>query len=555
MSFMHKFNGKVWGSFIVFSFFVFGYFFSKSYQPVSSAHLSSEHQPAYTKESFETYIFEKRRLLQDRTFFNNGSCEKELTDIYDYIGSLKVENFDKENVKAHFSSILKTLFDFRMEVRKVYQDEYFKGHVSKSCAFAHRKLFRGMRVLEDFVGMVGAGTYRKPAAADLLGKKEAEEFYRVFEGNKENFLWNTDYENQNSTKYIPQSGDVLLSRGSATVSAAIARITDEDSNFSHIGLVYVDPVTKKVETIEAHIEYGTLVADISEYRDMKARALVFRFHDPSKTKEENAKIAHEAASKARAEVEKYKKKFGFSKYPSICYDFSMKVDNPINIEPSNDAKSRKCLFCSEVVSLGFSLAGNVKYRVPTFLSPLNPKNRKFIEDIGVTVKETFAPADIELDPYFDLVLEWRDYIRIHKTHRMDAILTSVYSWMDEYGYEFIPPANVKEKTELGYALRRIPVFDKLTGVKDKFPLNLSKNGIAAMQMIDMAASNLYNYLEDLEKRNNKIYTTKEMIAFLSVWRTQDLADYEAIDPEKAYGTKKDPYQSYRVHDFLRAKSH
>lgn len=549
---MIKFNGKLLGGFLVLTFFIFGFFISKFNLPVSSANLSSQQPVLYTKDSFENYIADKRKLLQDRTFFNNGTCEKELSEIYDFISSLKMENFDQANVKANYSSILKTLFNFRIEVRGVYQEEFEKGHVNKSCAFAHRKLFRGMRVLEDFVGMVGAGTFRKPAVADAIGKKEKEDFYRVFDGNKENFLWNKDYDNQDSTKYVPQSGDVLLSRGSATVSAAIARITDEDSNFSHIGLVYIDPATKKIWTIEAHIEYGTLVADISEYRDMKARAVVFRFNDRSKSKEENAKIAHEAASKARDVVLKYKKKFGFSKYPNVCYDFSMNVDNPINIEPSDDVKSRKCLFCSEVVSLAFSLVENGKYKVPTFLSPLNPKNRKFIEDIGVTVTETFAPADIELDPHFDLVLEWRDYTRIHKTHKMDAILSSMYAWMDDYNYQFVPPKNIKDRSELGYVLRRIPIFDKLTGVKDKFPLNLSKNGVIAMQMIDLASSSMYNYLDDQEKQNNKLYTTKEMIALLNSWRVQDLADYTTADPEKVYCTKKDPYLAYRFHDFLRA---
>lgn len=550
---MKNTNQKYIGFFVALCFFVVGFFLSKWTQPGSSAHLSSQvPQELFSKASFDSYIAEKRKMLQDRTFFNNGKCEAELSNIYTFISSLKMDNFDQENVKTHFYPILKSLFDFRVEVREAFQEEYFKGHVSKECAFAHRRLFRGMRVLEDFVGMVGAGKPRFPAAADKPKEPEKEDFYRVFDGNKENFMWSKGYEPSNPLKYEPQSGDVLLSRGSASVSAAIARITDEDSNFSHIGMVYVDPQTKKVETIEAHIEYGTLVADISEYRDMKVRSLVFRFHDPSKSKEENAKIAHEAASKARAEMLAYKKKFKFSKYPNVCYDFTMNVDNPVNIEPSDDAAKRKCLFCSEVVSLGFSLVEKGKYKIPTFFSSLNPKNRKFIEDIGVNVDKTFAPADIEIDPYFDLVLEWRDYIRVHKSHRMDAILTSVYSWMDDYKYQFFIPSDIKRRTELGYIFRRIPVFDRLTGVKDKFPINLPKSGINAMQMLDLASSTLYNYLEDAEKANNKIYTTKEMVSLLNKWREQDLMDYQKSETTKQYETDKDPYKSYRFHSFLRA---
>lgn len=543
---------KYIGFFVVLCFFSFGFFLSKWTHPVSSANLSSQSEGLFSKASFDSYISEKRKMLQDRTFFNNGNCEAELSNIYSFISSLKMENFDQENVKNHFYPILKSLFDFRVEIRNAFQEEYFKGRVSKECAFAHRKLYRGMRVLEDFVGMVGAGKPRVPAVADKPKEPVKEDFYRVFDGNKENFMWNKAYEPANPLKYEPQSGDVLLSRGSASVSAAIARITDEDSNFSHIGVVYVDPQSKKVETIEAHIEYGTLVADISEYRDMKVRSLVFRFHDPSKSQEENAKIAHEAASKARAEVLAYKKKFRFSKYPNVCYDFTMNVDNPINIEPSDDINKRKCLFCSEVVSLGFSLVEGGKYKVPTFFSSLNPKNRKFIEDIGVNVDKTFAPADIEIDPYFHLVLEWRDYIRVHKSHRMDAILTAVYSWMDDYKYQFFIPSDIKRRTELGYIFRRIPIFDRLTGVKDKFPINLPKNGINAIQMLDLVSSTLYNYIEDAEKANNKTYTTSEMANLLNKWREQDLLDYKKADSSKFYETDKDPYKNYRFHSFLRA---
>lgn len=539
------------GSLIVIVFFTLGVLLVvKNSSEFNKAEFSSHSKGLFTLETFQDYLTEKRKIFRDRTLYRGQTCQQEIKEIYDEVASLKLTDFDQKNIKESFNQILKLLFSFRIEIRKIFQDEYHRGQVSKECAFAHRRLFRTIRVVEDFVGMVGVADLRKPALDD--GSKNREKILRAFEGQAENFLHNEDYATNDPLKYIPQSGDVLLSRGSATVSAAIARITDEDSNFSHIGIVYIDPKTKKVETIEAHIEKGTVVADISEYKDNKVRALVFRFNDPSKTKEENANIAHEAASKARAKIKEYNKKFGSSKYPNVCYDFTMNVDNPINIEPSDDPANRKCLFCSEVVSLGYSLLDK-KYKIPTFFSLLNPKNRKFIEDIGVNVKETFAPADIEIDPYFDLVLEWRDYHRIHQSHRMDAALTAVYSWMDDYNYQFFVPRDIARKTEIGYLLRRIPIFDKLSGVSSKFPINLPKSGITAMQLIDLLASTLYNYLEDEEKKAQTLFTTLEMITKLNSWREKDLADYQSMDLEKIYETDKDPYKSYRFHSYLRAK--
>ena len=354
-------------------------------------------------------------------------------------------------------------------------------------------------------------------------------------------------------EYVPQSGDVLLSRGSASVSAAIARITDEDSNFSHAGIVYIDKETGKRETIEAHIEFGTLVADIANYSDTKVRALVFRFKDPNQiddekgtAKEKNAAIAHDAAKKIRQKVLDYKKQYGKTRMPNPCYDFSMNIDNPAVITPTNG----KCLFCSEVVSLAYSLVGDGKYNIPTFKSSINPKNKKFLEDIGVTVNETFAPADLEVEPYFDLVLEWRDYNRIHKTHVMDAILTSMYSWMDDYGYQFFVPAGANVKTNLAYSIRRIPILDHMTGIKDKFPLNMRKEAINTMVMLDEVSNQLKDVIYDEESNRGASLTPREMIVVLNQWRVKDAADYESAS---GYNTDKDPLKSHRVHHLLRAK--
>ncbi|MCB0370794.1 MAG: hypothetical protein KDD45_15560, partial [Bdellovibrionales bacterium] len=409
-----------------------------------------------------------------------------------------------------------------------------------SCAFAHRKIYRSMRVLEDYVGMVGSV------------QEGSGVIYRAFEGNQENFLWNPKYKSENSdlTKYEPRSGDVLLSRGSANTSAAIARITNEDSNFSHMGIVYIDPKTKKIETIEAHIEKGSLVTDISAYKDMKSRALVFRFHDPSLTDQQNAQIAHEAATQIRKVVLKYHNSYKLSIYPpNICYDFSMTVDNPKEF----DFSQKNCLFCSEVVSLGFSLVGDGKYKIPTFLSDINPKNRSFIESLGVKAKKTFAPADIEIDPYFDLVLEWRDYNRVHASHRLDSILTVIYSWMDDYDYQFYKTDSVSLKSKFGYIVRRIPILNSLLGVKDKFPLNMSKNAIETIQMLDIVSNILNNYLIDQENQAGNYLTPKQMITLLNHWREQDLAEYSTSEPDKVYGKEEDTFRAYRFHQFFRAK--
>jgi len=50
------------------------------------------------------------------------------------------------------------------------------------------------------------------------------------------------------------SGDLLVSRGGAEVSALISRGNDFPGNFSHVALIYVEETTQTPYLIEAHIE-------------------------------------------------------------------------------------------------------------------------------------------------------------------------------------------------------------------------------------------------------------------------------------------------------------
>ncbi len=535
------------GVFIVAAMFMVGIGLNYKSQKSGSGSFSSTETPKASPISITNKVSEIKTVFSDRALLYSEKCSSELNKVYDDLNAIKIEQFNLAELKRMAPSVIKQLFDLRLFIREGFQQAYRENSkISPECAFSHRRLFRAVRVLEDYIGMLAENVISAPG----LSVRTDDKYYRVFEGNEINFMWNDKYRPADPLKYEPKSGDVLLSRGSASVSAAIARITDEDSHFSHAGIVYIDPVSKKIETVEAHIEFGTLVAEIADYKDMKVRSLVFRLNDPRLSEVENSNAAHEAATKAREEVVKYKTSFGKSKFPNPCYDFGMKIDNPTNIVPSNDPKTRKCIFCSEVVSLAYSLLAKGKYNLPTYKSPINPKNRKFLDDIGVEVKETFAPADMEIEPYFDLVLEWRDYIRVHKSHVMDSVLTSMYSWMDDYNYQFYVPVIEKFKSNIAFAGRRVPFFDRMTGLDEKFPLNMSKNALYAMLMLDEVSNQLTGLISDGEKANNITYTPSQMLEALNAWRSHDAEDYKKGG---SYNSANDPAKAHRFHHLLRAK--
>ncbi|MEJ2163658.1 MAG: YiiX/YebB-like N1pC/P60 family cysteine hydrolase [Robiginitalea sp.] len=61
------------------------------------------------------------------------------------------------------------------------------------------------------------------------------------------------------------SGDLLVSRGGAEVSAFISRGNDFPGNFSHVALVYINEETNEPSLVEAHIEKGVAIATLEEY--------------------------------------------------------------------------------------------------------------------------------------------------------------------------------------------------------------------------------------------------------------------------------------------------
>lgn len=532
------------GVFIVAVMFFVGIFLNFQNQKVGSGSFSSQ-EPKKTADDLSDKIKDIKTMFKDRSLLESADCPARLGKVYDELNSIKIEQFSLSDLKGKAPSLIQEIFDLRVFIRDGFQKSYFDSvKITAECAVAHRRLFRGMRVLEDYLGMLAENVLAAPG----LSVRTDETINRVFKGTALNFAWNEKYKPANPAHYEPKSGDVLLSRGSASVSAAIARITNEDSNFSHVAIVWVDPITKKVETVEAHIEFGTVVADIANYADMKVRSVVFRLKDPRLSVEENEQAAHEAATKVRDKVLKYKKQFGKTRYPNPCYDFGMKVDNPTDLKPSNDPKTRKCLFCSEVVSLAYSMLTKNKYNLPKYKSLIAPKNRKFLNDIGIEVNETFAPADMEIEPYFDLVLEWRDYIRVHKTHLMDAILSGIYRWMDDYDYQFYLSLADRIRTDIAFIGRRVPFVD--TFLDDKFPLNMSKDALSTMYILDKISNQLFAFLDDAEKANKVTYTPGQMTAALNTWRARDLADYKK---GRKYNSRKDPAKAYRFHHLLRQK--
>ena len=198
------------------------------------------------------------------------------------------------------------------------------------------------------------------------------------------------------------SGDLLVSRGGAEVSALISRGNDYPGNFSHVALIYIDDRSNQPYLIEAHIEKGVAVASIEQYEnDKKLRFMVMRPRADLPLMIADPMLPQKAAKKMFDEAGKR----------HIPYDFKM------NFHDSS------ALFCSEVASYAYRKYGIQIWKYPSTISSQGVVN--WLHDFGVENFITQMPSDLEYDPQLSVVAEWRDPETLFKDHLDNAVMDAL----------------------------------------------------------------------------------------------------------------------------------
>ncbi len=194
------------------------------------------------------------------------------------------------------------------------------------------------------------------------------------------------------------SGDVLVSRGAAPLSALIARGHDLPGVFSHVALLHVDEAGEAA-AIEAHIERGVTVTTAEDYlADKKLRVLVLRPRSDLPQLVDHPLLPHEAASRALREARER----------HIPYDFAM------------DAGDHEAQFCSEVAAAAYEELGLRLWPGQSSIS--SPGIAGWLAAFGVRHFETQEPSDLEYDPQLRIVAEWRDHEALFQDHADAAVV-------------------------------------------------------------------------------------------------------------------------------------
>jgi hypothetical protein len=491
--------------------------------------------------------------VENANIFNSRTCEGVLKGAYKNIYKFKPEGFDLDDVKKNWLSQYNQVWAVRVKLReKVLSFVQAAGsdYASvKPCVVAAREMNRALRWIEDYLAENFSGEAQDFKAGNpkfeadpnfklspLQGKSPWLLIAPKSSGSQESLgmrqFSGSQQLQQPADSLIGQevkikSGDMILSRGGAYTSAAISRITDVDSQFSHLAVIYIPGLPnqeltiaqalkrKNVLVLEAHIEIGSTIRPLADYfADKNARNMLLRFQDPVKA-HAGAEWTYKFIQKFRSDERKRNPGFASDDVNyNVPYNFKMDLQN---------FRNPKELFCSQVGYVGLK---NVGVDIPMFMSTLNPKT-SLPRMMGIQNTTMFSPSDIEFDPRFSLLAEYRNIRKLKSLRIKDMILTSAFRWMDQLKYELRPDLKINAKALSAWTMRHLDI--KMT--KEKLPKNMNTKilrGVLTLEKVSSALELDYEKAEAEFRKSNRGLAMGYLqgLMYLEKKRAEDLNRYK-----------------------------
>ncbi len=377
--------------------------------------------------------------------------------------------YNCERLKTSAPELLDDFYDLRLGLRDRIGEWRRQGFMTPRAEKGLRDSFRALRNSTDLIGELMIG-FRRASSS----KSHRVAFSRRSGGT----LFHPSLRGEASVPF--RSGDIIVVRGTIHNSAAIARIGDVDSQFSHAAIVYIDPGGRQY-AVESLIEQGAVISSLhSALAHNLGRTVVFRHPD--------ARLAQEAAKFIFDHVRQSRSLFA----RRIPYDFSMEL------------QGYDKLFCSKLVRQAYDYASNGRFVMPAFRTRFDNAPAEFLEQIGVTARTTIAPGDLELEPDLLAIAEWRDFERTSQIRLHDFIMDKLFEWMSERDYAFRETFWINALSRLGRASAYIPwPVNALVGLFGipRVPMNMQRSTISAIAMLHATAEPLYKALSQLERRS------------------------------------------------------
>lgn len=344
-------------------------------------------------EISEAYFLEAIKQIQEDVAskaFNSKVCVNYLKTVEDETEKLDVRRILRGNLKKEAPHVVEASW----EIRKTLHSRLTE--FDKECVYQIQSSFQQFRFIEEFL------LERLTDVQDM--KPEGVDFQKQLTPMLEDApYYSLMTVNPNTKVSNAKGGDIFISRGLSFLSAMIARLGVRPTQFSHIVFVY-ENADKKLQTIESYVGSGVAFYDFPyALKNENARILWLRAKDTK------------LAAKASYELGEYVKK------NRIHYDYELDFDN-------HDTMS-----CAEVSRFAYKNVSDGKFILPYYPNEIVGA-QTFLDHIGMKGGKTYEPGDMEIDPRFELMGEFRDLRLTRDSRQKDAILSAMYRWMDVEGY-------------------------------------------------------------------------------------------------------------------------
>ncbi len=414
------------------------------------------------KTTFATVITGIDQVLKDlgnNKVFNAKTCPAHINKITDWLFYLPADQMVPHDpaeiaiLKNNWNTIIQKVFLIRLNLHAKLQDFDKAGTLSEECLLKIREGLQYARFTSEY--LVEWLVHNK-----VITFEDAP----ILAGSFPFVLKDPSLD-----KIDLRPGDVLLIRGKSYVSAMIARIGDEEGNFSHLAIVGQDE-KGQMQVVESLIQEGVVITPLETWRKSQdARVALYRLPD----KDMAMKAARLVYDWGQTHPE---------------YDFAM-----------DDSHYDK-VFCSEVIRYAFDKASDGKLIVPKYRSHVSKfKNGPYPRSLGVTQSTLFAPYDIEVDPRFQYLAEGTFYPLLRQVRIQDSILQSMYEWMIKKDYTFYEPWWLSSEATLGKGLRYLGFL------KDQMPTYMPLETIKTVLMFESVSDALE---KNLNGKDKKFYDTR-----------------------------------------------
>lgn len=329
--------------------------------------------PAISEEiQLEDTLYRLQRNLAKKSAVNAKNCEVAISSWTNKLASLtsnqvipQTERQINHTINAS-NQILRSFFLVRLALKQNLDNIKIP---TPACVTLMRRAIRYSRFAEDYFSewlINKAGT----SNSDL----------DLFSDKSHSYILNPKFKNLEF-----KSGDILIMRGPHFISSLIARFGDEEGDFSHLAIIGADDYGEKY-VIESLLQSGIVITPLNDYLHNKeeARVALLRY--------KSSKIAEYAGK----EIYRYTKHI-LDNRGQISYNFSF------NLSEKNK------LYCAQVAHFAYSNSSNGRIYIPKFMTSIIAfKKTTLVRALKIAENKIFTPSDIQFDPNFDIVSEYKN---------------------------------------------------------------------------------------------------------------------------------------------------